>query len=148
MWAGKAAPKVAVAKAPTKPSAAPKATPPAEKPAEAPKDKKTALLEKAKRLKKEQAESAKKTEAPKAAPAKGKKAEETPAEAAIPDGYNKKSAWNDVCELKDDKVDDAQVEAAWLAAIAEIAPDGDEDKLDAAGWWAVKESTLNDVGVL
>lgn len=166
MWKSTPAPKAPVAKAPAKPKAAPKAAPkpPAEPPAEPetppadPKEaKKKALLEKSKRIqeanKKEAEKAAEKAKAtPPAPPAKGK-AKEPPTQSdekgdAIPEGYDKKQAWNDVLDLKDANCDDDQLTAVWNAAIAEIAEDGDEDKLDAAGWWAVKESVLNDIGTL
>jgi len=167
MWSGKPAAKVTVAKAPVKtatkaaPKAAPKPPaeePPAEEPETPPVEdkeaKKKALLEKSKRLreaeKKAAEEAAKKPAASKAPPAKGKKTEPKPPadDNAIPEGYNKKQAWCDIVELKSQDCDDEQLNATWHAAIAEIAPDADEDKLDAAGWWSVKESVLNDIGTL
>ena len=65
---------------------------------------------------------------------------------AVPDDYNKHQAWLDVVELKSPDCDDETLNATWAAAIAEIAPGGDEDQLDAAGWWKVKETVLADIG--
>jgi hypothetical protein len=153
LWAGKA-PKAPVASAPktakpaVKPPAAPKTevkppTPEPETPPVNDKDaKKKALLEKSKRLRKE---------AEKAPPAKTP-APTPPAPSQdivpVPSGYDKKQAWCDIVELKDEACSDDQLNASWQAAIAEIAPEGDEDKLNATGWWAVKESVISDVGTL
>ncbi len=143
MWAGK--------KTVTPAKATPKASkPPAVEPEKPPADdktaKKAALLAKSKKLR----EAAKTT--PPAPPAKKTKVvEQPPAETEatpVPEGYDKKRAWCDVVEMKNPDADDTQLNAAWDAAIAETAEGGDEDKLDAAGWWAVKELTLGDVGVL
>jgi hypothetical protein len=153
LW-NKKAPAVASAKKPAaKATPAPKPepepeTPPAEEvPAEeTAEERKAKILAKAKRLAKAEkpAEPTKKS-----LPAKGgkKPAEETSeATADIPEGYDKKAAWNDVAEMKAAECTDDQLTAVWHAAVAEIAPKGDEDNLDAAGWFAVKEQVLAEVG--
>jgi hypothetical protein len=135
LW--KAKKKVAAASAPKKKAPEPEPEPPAE----SKEDKKKALLEKSKRLRKEAA-----TEPP----AKGKAKTDPPAkegeESPVPKNYGKKQAWNDIIDLRAEECTDEQQKSAWDAAIAETAPDGDEDKLDAAGWWAVKEQVVGEIG--
>ena len=106
-------------------------------PAETKEDRKKNLLEKSKRLRKEAMKAPPKKKEPPA-----KKTEESP----VPVNYSKKQAWSDIIELRAEECTDDQQKAAWDAAIAETAPDGDEDKLDAAGWWAVKEAVIADIG--
>jgi hypothetical protein len=67
-------------------------------------------------------------------------------ELPVPADYDKTKAWTDVTDLRSDECSDEQQKACWEAAIAEIADDGDEDKLDAAGWWAVKEQVTAEIG--
>lgn len=100
-------------------------------------DRKKALLAKSKRLKDE---ANKQKEPP------TKKSKDPEPETDVPDGYNKKRAWSDLIDIKDDDCDDETLKATWDAAIAEIADDGDEDNLDAEGWWAVKEQVAGEVG--
>ena len=61
--------------------------------------------------------------------------------------YGKKAAWSDVIEMKNPDCNDEQLHASWAAAIAEVAEEGDEDKLDSQGWWTVKEQVVSDIGV-
>jgi hypothetical protein len=115
-------------------------------------ERKAEILAKGKRL----LDKGKKTEpksksAKPAAPDKGKKAPpESPTEKIsdddIPPEYSKKDAWNDVLELKASECSDEQLTSVWRAAVAEIAEDGDEDRLDNAGWFAVKEQVLAEIG--
>jgi len=110
-------------------------------------DKKAAMLAKSQRIK-----DAGKTAAVKNAPVAAPPAKKAPVAKAedtgAPKGYGKKEAWSDVVEMKHPDVTDEQVNASWEVAIAELAPDADEDNLDSNGWFAVKEATLNDVGSL
>lgn len=150
LWAGKKTAKAPVASAPKagkKPAPpAPKATEPETPPADPKEAKKKALLEKSKRLRAEAEKTAKTTSTP---PAKGKPSDQSDEDGnAVPAGYDKRQAWLDVVELKDNNCDDNSLNVAWQVAIAEIAKDGNEDKLDAEGWWAVKEQVLNDIGTL
>lgn len=112
-------------------------------------ERKAEILAKGKRLlAKNKAEAA-----PPAPTAKGKKAppeppaekEEAPAD-DIPPEYGKKDAWNDVIDCKAEECTDEQLMSAWKQAILDIAPDGDEDELDNAGWFAVKEQVLAEIG--
>jgi hypothetical protein len=167
--APKAAPK-ATPKATLKPAAKPTTPAPAAAPVPAPEAtaaddaaaKKAALLAKSKRLmatnKKAETPAPKVTAKPpvkkaelKPTPELVAEPEETAAEtetSGIPDDYNKRQAWLDICDLKSPDCVDETLNAAWEAAIAEVAPDGDEDKLDAAGWFAVKDKVLAEVGAL
>jgi len=110
-----------------------------EPPTDTKEDKKKALLEKSKRLRKETV----KSEPP---PPKDKKKAEPLEDTPIPADYGKRQAWSDIIDLRDKNCTDGQQKAAWEAAVAEFAPNGDEDELDATGWWYVKESVLSDVG--
>jgi len=110
---------------------------------------KKAILEKGKRLR------AKANEKSPEPPAKAKKNEpakkadvvpDQAEEVTVPDDYGKKAAWNDIIDLRDQNCTDQQQKDAWDAAIAEVAPDGDEDKLDAAGWWKVKDQVVAEIG--
>ena len=131
--------KTVKAAAKTEPPAAPANPDPApaeEAPAPlTPEQKRQALLEKSKRL----LAANKKAETPKpATPVKAptkaqpEKAAETAktVEPAIPDGYYKRQAWTDVCDLKSADCTDDTLNAAWEAAVAETAEGGDEVNLD------------------
>jgi hypothetical protein len=147
LWGNQGGKKAATA---AKPAAKKTAAPAAKKTEEEPptkEDKKKTLQERSERLRKENAKAA---AIPTLPPKKAKKApvEETSKEEdAVPEGYDKKQAWCTCLELKSPHCTDEQLQASWEAAIAEIAPEGDEDNLDAAGWWAVKERVLADIGM-
>jgi hypothetical protein len=134
----------------------------AEKPAATEEDRKAALIAKSRRL---LAENKKKDETkPTATAVVPKKVVAAPESksppdevalsgtsgggAAIPDGYGKRQAWCDCVDLKNQDCDDDTLRAAWDAAIAETAADGDEENLDAQGWWMTKEKVLAEIGAL
>lgn len=113
-----------------------------------PEQKKKALLAKSQRLRKKQ-ESDREAAASAGPPTKApKKAKGRVIEAGedMPEDFNKKDAWYTVTALRDDACDDDMQAAEWQAAIEDIAPDGDEDNLDAEGWWAVKQRVLENIG--
>jgi hypothetical protein len=119
-------------------------------------EKKAALLAKSRRLKKEQekeraANEAKEDSGP--PPAKKKKAaagakkKAAPADGDVmPDDFDKRAAWFTITENRDPECNDDQMKAEWDAAIEEIAPEGDEDLLDAEGWWKIKIAVLANIG--
>jgi len=117
-----------------------------------PAQKKAALLAKSNRLRKE--EEKERAEAEKAGPPakKKKKAAATKKKTApadgdtMPDDFDKRSAWFTIAENRDPECNDEQMKAEWDAAIEELAPEGDEDLLDAEGWWKVKNAVLANIG--
>ena len=58
----------------------------------------------------------------------------------------KMEAWGTVVELKNDDCDDAQLKAAWLAAIAVTAPDVADVNITPEQWFTIKDAVLDDVG--
>lgn len=119
-------------------------------PAQSVEEKKKALLAKSKRLRKEQeaeraAEVKKKTTSKKGT-VKSNKGRVIEAGESMPEDFNKKDAWFTITELRDEDATDELQAAEWQAAIEEVAPDGDEDQLDAEGWWEVKEAVLANIG--
>jgi hypothetical protein len=129
----------------------PEAEPEAE-PAEMTKDeKKKALLAKSARLRKKD-EKDRKEAAEAGPPKKSSKAKKSAKGRVIepgedmPEDFNKKDAWFTVTEYRDEACDDDMQSVEWQAAIDDIAPDEDEDQLDAEGWWAVKDRVLGNIG--
>lgn len=111
-------------------------------------EKKAALLAKSKRLRKQQ-EDQRAKESEDAPPSKSKKSSKgrvIEAGEDMPDDFNKKDAWFTVTALRDEDCDDDMQTAEWQNAIEEIAPDADEDQLDAEGWWNVKKTVLANIG--
>jgi len=91
---------------------------------------------------KKQTEVAKTT--PKAPPTVPSK---VPAVPGLPEGKcTKQEAWETVVELKNDDCNDDQLNAAWLAAIAEKAPDTEEKNITPEQWFAIRDTTLDDIG--
>lgn len=58
----------------------------------------------------------------------------------------KQEAWETVVELKNDDCSDEQLKAAWLAALAEKAPDIEEKDITPEQWFAVRDAVLDDIG--
>lgn len=115
-------------------------------------DKKKALLAKSRRLRKEQ-EQERRNKAngsgpPKKLAAKGKKNTKGRVITGdeMPDDFGKKDAWYTITDLRDAACDDDLQATEWSAAIEDIAENGDEDKLDASGWWTVKNRVLANIG--
>lgn len=115
--------KAAPAKAPTKAPEVPATMPPA----------------KAKKGKK-QTEAAKAKTPPQVPP-------KAPTIPGIPEGKcTKQEAWETAVELKNDDCSDDQLKAAWLAAIAEKAPNTVEADVTPEQWFAIKDAVLDDIG--
>jgi hypothetical protein len=113
-------------------------------------DKKAALRKKSERLRKQQENERAKTAG--AVPPKSTKANKNVKPRILDEGdelpvdFGKKDAWANIVAGKHEACDDATLTAEWHAAIGDISDDGDEDNLDAEGWWNVVLAVLANVG--
>lgn len=90
----------------------------------------------------------KQTQAAKAPPKSPPKVpSKAPVIPGIPEGKcTKQEAWETVCELKNDDCNDDQLKAAWLAAIADKAPDIKDADITPEQWFAIRDAALDDIG--
>lgn len=114
-------------------------------PAKAP-AKKTATEATKDTKKKTQTEAAK-TKVPTVPPKAAPKVPAAKPDPTMPTGKcTKQEAWETVVEMKDNSCDDKQLKAAWLAALASVAPDTEEENITDEQWFTIRDAVLDDVG--